>query len=149
MGRAEAWDCFLRYLRDRGFSGVTVNNYISKLRAVCEFYGIGVDWVRVGKVKRILSFNSLFEIRPPAPAVSAESSEALSILFLRFTCNGHAVKACGRLPLTFNSLFEIRGPHNRIQPGCGGHRLSILFLRFRKAGRRMDKAERGIFQFSF
>ena len=54
LGRADAWDRFLRYLRNRGFSGVTVNNYVSKLRAICDFYNIQVDWVRVGKVKRIL-----------------------------------------------------------------------------------------------
>jgi len=54
LGRGDAWDRFLSYLRERGYTGMTVNNIISKLRAVCDLYSVRVDWNRVNKLKRML-----------------------------------------------------------------------------------------------
>jgi len=54
LGRDEAWDRFLTYLRDRGYTGMTVNNIVSKLRIVCDYFSIRVSWSRVNKLKQML-----------------------------------------------------------------------------------------------
>ena len=76
---------------------------------------------------RILTFNSLYEIRVPTPPLTWRLP-ALSILFMRFTLS--ILIYVLKLLMSFNSLYEIPRTFG-IRLPWRTSRLSILFMRFR------------------